>query len=100
MFEWLMIDGVNDTQEQAERLTSRLSGVLCHVNLIRLNPTDLYDGRPATPEAIEAFARVLDGAAIPHTMRQHRGGAIQAGCGQLRSRAAERVAQTSSAAYP
>ena len=100
MFEWVMIEDINDTQEQAEGLASRLSGVPCHVNLIHLNPTDHYDGQPARPEAIEAFARVLDRAAIPHTMRQRRGGAIQAGCGQLHSREAHCVAQTSGAAYP
>ena len=86
MFEWVMIDGVNDTREQAEALVARLAGLPAHVNIIRLNPTDGYDGRPSSPEAIEAFAAVLDGAGIPHTMRQRRGAAIQAGCGQLRCR--------------
>jgi 23S rRNA (adenine2503-C2)-methyltransferase len=100
MFEWVMIDGINDTREQAEELASRLSAMPCHVNLIRLNPTDRYAGRPAGPTAIDAFARVLDRAAIPHTMRQRRGGAIQAGCGQLHCQAAYCVAQTSGGAYP
>ena len=86
MVEWVLVDGVNDTREQAEALIERLAGVPAHVNLIRLNPTPDYDGRPSAIEAIDAFTAVLDGAHIPHTMRQRRGRAIAAGCGQLRSR--------------
>ena len=86
MLEWVLIDGVNDTCEQAEALVERLAGVPAHVNLIRLNATTGYVRQPSTPEAIEAFTAVLDRAHIPHTMRQRRGGAIAAGCGQLRSR--------------
>lgn len=86
MLEWVMIDGFNDTREQAEALVARLAGVPAHVNLIRLNSTAGYAGRPSSLEAIEAFTAVLDRARVPHTMRQRRGGAIAAGCGQLRSR--------------
>jgi len=86
MFEWVMIDGVNDTSEQAEALCARLTGIPAHVNLIRLNPTPDYGGRPSSPAAIESFRETLDRAHIPHTMRQRRGAAIGAGCGQLRSR--------------
>ena len=85
MFEWVMIDGVNDTPEQAEALCVRLTGIPAHVNLIRLNPTQDYGGRPSLPAAIELFREILDRAHIPHTMRQRRGAAIAAGCGQLRS---------------
>jgi 23S rRNA (adenine2503-C2)-methyltransferase len=86
MFEWVMIEGVNDAPEQARALAARLAGLPAHVNLIRLNPTAGYGGRPATPAAIEAFTAVLDRAQVPHTMRQRRGAAIEAGCGQLRRR--------------
>jgi 23S rRNA (adenine2503-C2)-methyltransferase len=86
MFEWVMIDGVNDTPQQAEALVARLADLPAHVNLIRLNPTPGYSGRSSTLAAIEAFAAVLDRAQVPHTMRQRRGGAIEAGCGQLRRR--------------
>ncbi len=87
MVEWVMIDGINDTREQAEALVERLTGISAHVNLIRLNPTSDYDGQPSTLAAIDAFVAALDQNHIPHTMRQRRGGAIAAGCGQLRSRA-------------
>ena len=86
LFEWVMIDGINDTEEQGQALIERLDGLPAHVNLIRLNPTPDYDERPSPPEAIEAFIAALDRAGIPHTMRQRRGAAIEAGCGQLRRR--------------
>jgi 23S rRNA (adenine2503-C2)-methyltransferase len=89
MLEWVMIDGVNDTREQAETLVARLAEIPAHVNLIRLNATAGYAGRPSSSEAIESFRAVLDRARVPHTMRQRRGGAIAAGCGQLRSRVGE-----------
>jgi 23S rRNA (adenine2503-C2)-methyltransferase len=86
MFEWVMIDRINDTREQTEALAEQLAGLPAHVNLIRLNPTQEYEEQPSSPEAIESFVAVLDRAHIPHTMRQRRGSAIGAGCGQLRSR--------------
>jgi 23S rRNA (adenine2503-C2)-methyltransferase len=82
-FAWIMIDGVNDSPTQAEALAARLEGLPSHVNLIRLNPTSDSQGRPASPEAVDAFVAVLDEHHIPHTMRQRRGAGIEAGCGQL-----------------
>ncbi|MBN1486762.1 MAG: 23S rRNA (adenine(2503)-C(2))-methyltransferase RlmN [Anaerolineae bacterium] len=84
LLEWVMIDGVNDTEEQARALVTRLAGLPAHVNLIQLNPTEGYAGRPSPPQAVDAFTAILDQAGIPHTMRQRRGGTIEAGCGQLR----------------
>ncbi len=86
MLEWVMIDGVNDTREQAETLVARFEGIPVHVNLIQLNPTPEFDARPATPEAVNVFSAILDRAGIPHTMRQRRGAPIAAACGQLRRR--------------
>lgn len=87
MVEWTMIAGVTDTPEQVEALVQRLQGIPAHVNLILLNPTPDYDAAPSSPEAVDAFARVLDQAHIPHTVRQRRGSVIAAGCGQLRASA-------------
>jgi 23S rRNA (adenine2503-C2)-methyltransferase len=86
MFEWVLIDGVNDTQEQVQELVERLEGLPAHVNLIRLNTTETYSGKSSRPQTIERFSAVLDRAQIPHTMRQRRGQDIAAGCGQLRQR--------------
>lgn len=85
-FEWALIAGKNDTAEQAHRLGSLLQGLLCHVNLIPLNPTDQYGGRPSDPARIEAFQGILSGYGIGSTVRVRRGIDIQAGCGQLKAK--------------
>ncbi len=82
-FEWAMIEGVNDTPEQARALSQLVSGLLCHVNLIPLNPTHGYAGAASTRERIAAFRVILDQAHIPNTLRIRRGIDIHAGCGQL-----------------
>lgn len=85
-FEWVLIEGVNDTPEQAQALAARVTGMLAHVNLIPLNPTEGYVGNPSSPDRIEAFTELLDQKHIPYTLRLGRGGDIRAGCGQLRAR--------------
>ncbi len=82
-FEWALIQGVNDTPEQARRLATLLKGLLCHVNLIPLNPTRGYQGKATTQERARAFQAILEQAHIPTTIRLRRGIEIQAGCGQL-----------------
>ena len=77
---------VNDTPQQAEALAARLAGLLSHVNLIPLNPTSSYKGRPSSHAALDAFAKALDRRLISYTVRLRRGTEIQAGCGQLRQR--------------
>lgn len=86
MIEWTLMDGLNDTPEQAAALIAWLRGIPAHVNLIRLNPTASCPERPAALEALDAFAAALDRAGIPHTVRQRKGQEIAAGCGQLRAR--------------
>jgi 23S rRNA (adenine2503-C2)-methyltransferase len=86
-FEWALIAGENDTAEQAHRLGILVQGLLCHVNLIPLNPTNGYAGRPSTRENVAAFQAVLAQYGVGSTVRVRRGIDIQAGCGQLRDRA-------------
>jgi len=83
-FEWVLIAGVNDSPAQASALADRLQGLIAHVNLIPLNPTPAYDGKPPSRQAIAAFTAVLERRGIPFTVRLRRGIEIQAGCGQLR----------------
>lgn len=90
-FEWALIEGVNDTPEQAQALAARLHGLLAHVNLIPLNPTAGYDGQPSSPSSLAAFTAELDRYRVPYTVRVRRGVDIQAGCGQLRQREQGRV---------
>ena len=82
-FEWALIRGVNDTPEQARKLAALLKGLLCHVNVIPLNPTRGYVGEATTRERATAFQAELERLAIPCTIRIRRGIDIQAGCGQL-----------------
>ncbi len=83
-FEYALMDGVNDSNRQAEQLATLLKGLLCHVNLIPLNstPDSPYGGSPL--ERVHAFRDRLQAASIPTTVRIRRGIDIQAGCGQLR----------------
>ena len=82
-FEWALISGVNDTEEVARKLASRLKGLMCHVNAIPLNPTDGYEGQATTRQSANKFKETLEQAGIPCTIRMRRGIDIQAGCGQL-----------------
>jgi len=81
-YEYALISGINDSPKQAERLAELLRGRLCHVNLIPINPV----GREARPseQRIAEFARVLERARIPVSIRKERGTDIEAACGQLR----------------
>jgi len=85
-FEWALISGENDTIEQAHRLGELLHGIQCHVNLIPLNPTQGFTGRPTTTKQARAFVDVLKKHNVPATVRVRRGIDIDAGCGQLTSR--------------
>jgi 23S rRNA (adenine2503-C2)-methyltransferase len=82
-FEWALIQNVNDKIEIAQALGKKLRGLLCHVNLIPLNPTHHYDGQPARRNQVDDFKNALDQAGIPCTIRIRRGIEIEAGCGQL-----------------
>jgi 23S rRNA (adenine2503-C2)-methyltransferase len=88
-FEWALIAGTNDGLDQARTLAERIQGMLCHVNLIPLNPTSAFSGRPAHSAQVQAFSDELSRHGIPNTVRVRRGIDIQAGCGQLRRRHAE-----------
>jgi len=82
-FEWALIRDVNDTPEQARKLASLVRGLLCHVNVIPLNPTRKYPGQATTRDRAATFCAELEKAGIPATIRIRRGIDIQAGCGQL-----------------
>jgi 23S rRNA (adenine2503-C2)-methyltransferase len=85
-FEWALIAGENDTSEQARLLGRLLTGMNCHVNLIPLNPTEGYSGRPSDRTRVSAFQDELAKFGVSSTVRVRRGIDIQAGCGQLRDR--------------
>ena len=82
--EWTMMDGVNDTDDQARKLADIANRIRAHVNLIALNPTPLSDERPSTRLHIEEFAGILEAHGVNVTIRDTRGRDIDAACGQLR----------------
>jgi 23S rRNA (adenine2503-C2)-methyltransferase len=84
-FEWALIQGENDTIEQARALGGLVQGMLCHVNLIPLNPTAGYGGGPSSRTRVAAFQEELERWGISSSVRVRRGIDIQAGCGQLRT---------------
>lgn len=85
-FEWALIQDVNDSPQHAQELANLVKGLLCHVNLIPLNPTRQYPASGSTRQRAADFSAVLERAGIPCTIRIRRGIDIQAGCGQLASR--------------
>jgi len=85
-FEYALMEGINDSLEQAQRLGRLLQGLICHVNLIPLNPTMGSSYQPSSRKMALAFQKELERQKIPTTMRLGRGIDIQAGCGQLRGK--------------
>jgi 23S rRNA (adenine2503-C2)-methyltransferase len=82
-FEYVLIEGINDSAKQAEELISLVKGLLCHINLIPLNPIEESLVFPSTTNRMQAFYRTLTSAGIPTTIRKSQGAEIKAGCGQL-----------------
>ena len=84
-FEYALMRGINDSEETAGELAVLLRGMLCHVNVIPLNPVDLLPYERPDRDGIERFATTLRDAGIPTTVRYSRGVEIAAACGQLRA---------------
>jgi 23S rRNA (adenine2503-C2)-methyltransferase len=83
-FELTLIDGRNDTAEDAHSVGRLIRGLPAQLNLIPLNPTAGFGGSPSRGEAARRFQRILaDDYQLPSTVRQRRGIDIAAGCGQL-----------------
>ena len=90
-FEYALVDGLNDSDDHARRTAELLRGLLCHVNLMPLNPTPGCAYAPAPPERILGFHETLVKGRIQTTVRVRRGLDIGAGCGQLRGQRAGSV---------
>ena len=83
-FEYALVEGTNDSREDAKELAKRLSGMNCHVNLIPVNPVEERDCKRPAAEACRAFAGALDKYGVNATVRRELGSDISASCGQLR----------------
>jgi 23S rRNA (adenine2503-C2)-methyltransferase len=82
-YEYVMIDGINDTPADAEAMAALLRGKLAHVNLIPMNPVAHTPWRPSSRERTDVFAAILRDRGMPVTVRRNRGIEIGAACGQL-----------------
>jgi 23S rRNA (adenine2503-C2)-methyltransferase len=85
-FEYVMLDGVNDSDEDARRLVRLLNGVRAKVNLIPHNPAPELPYRASPMERILAFQKILVDKNVPAFIRRPRGQDISAACGQLAAR--------------
>ncbi|WP_442953282.1 23S rRNA (adenine(2503)-C(2))-methyltransferase RlmN [Paucibacter sp. XJ19-41] len=91
-FEYCMLDGVNDTPEQAQELVALLRGhVSCKINLIPFNPFPASGLTRSSNERVKAFAEVLIQAGLITTRRKTRGDDIDAACGQLAGEVQDRT---------
>ena len=87
-FEYVMLAGVNDSEEQARQLANLLNrhGLKAKVNLIPHNPADPLPYQPSSEETVQRFKSVLDSKGIHTYVRRPRGRDIFAACGQLAAR--------------
>ncbi len=83
VYEYVMLEGVNDQPEHARELARLLSGLSAKVNLIPFNPFPKARYRRSSPETIQRFADILRAKRIVTTTRRTRGDDIDAACGQL-----------------
>lgn len=90
-FEYTLIEGVNDSPEDARRLRPLLAGIPAKLNLIPMNPHADSPHRPPSAEAIDRFLRIVAGSGLRVTLRRPRGEDIDAACGQLALRQAGRA---------
>jgi 23S rRNA (adenine2503-C2)-methyltransferase len=82
-FEYVLLDGVNDTREDARRLVKLLAGIKAKVNLIPLNPAPGIPYERPSDARVDRFAQLLADRHITVSVRKSRGRDIRAACGQL-----------------
>lgn len=85
-FEYSLVGGVNDTDEDARELSQLIHGMNCHVNLIPVNPIKERDYVQSNAAVIAAFKNKLEKNGINVTIRREMGRDIDGACGQLRKR--------------
>ena len=90
-FEYSLVAGVNDTVEEAEKLSALVKNLNCHVNLIPVNPIKERDFVQTGKKAVERFKRVLEKNRINVTIRREMGSDIDGACGQLRRKTMQGV---------
>lgn len=84
VFEYALIEGVNTSLEDADKLASLTRGLLCHVNLIPLNDVPERNLSAPSQQGIDAFQKRLEALHVSVTRRREMGADIEGACGQLR----------------
>lgn len=93
-FEYVMLDGVNDSLRHADELIGIAAEVSCKINLIPFNPFPAAGYRRSGRDVIRRFSEKLNAAGVVTTTRKTRGDDIDAACGQLAGRIADRTRRT------
>ena len=83
-FEYSLVEGVNDGEDQARELSSLIRGLNCHINLIPVNPIKERNFHHSSMHFIQKFKNVLEKNKYNVTIRREMGADIDAACGQLR----------------
>ena len=95
-FEYSLVGGKNDTEEDARLLSQRIKGLNCHVNLIPVNPIKERDYRQSDKKVIDKFKNKLEKYGINVTIRREMGRDIDGACGQLRKSYQDKMAEKQS----
>lgn len=85
-FEYSLVHGLNASTQDAAELAGHLKGLLCHVNLIPVNPVRERSFERPSKQEVENFAKTLENYGIPVSIRREMGTEIDAACGQLRAK--------------
>lgn len=83
-FEYILIEGVNDSTEHALKLASLTKGMLCHINLIPANFVPESGLKSSSKASVQKFLNTLESKGVNATIRRTLGSDIEASCGQLR----------------
>ncbi|MFI3230299.1 MAG: 23S rRNA (adenine(2503)-C(2))-methyltransferase RlmN [bacterium] len=83
-YEYALISGINDREQDAKKIVELLRGTLCHINLIPINSVEERDYIKSSKKQIKKFGEILDNSNIDVTIRRELGSDINAACGQLR----------------
>lgn len=84
-FEYLLLDGVNNRKEDADKLITLLKPLLANVNLIPYNEVEGLEFKQPSPQQVNEFYHYLLQAGVNVTLREEKGADIEAACGQLRA---------------
>lgn len=84
-FEYIMINGVNDTKADLNALLEYCEGMLCHINFIPINAIEGSPYQPSTSQTVELWLSKVNNAGIEATLRDSRGSDIDGACGQLKN---------------